>query len=220
MSGFTIRQEFQTKLVNLGVKQSVLKGLKQYCIKYSSNSLDLFHCILERIHSQPFLNRINYFYLLECCCIDEKDSKLLTLQFSANFRKLFYKNFDSILDGLLPCDPLGLINLSNVKKTVKLLRSKNAFSDKIIDEMEQKINCRNFRETKVLNIPKEDIWKKIEEDRERNKWYKEENWTQKYDSENNEKEFDDLLDAFPDVEMDTFLEDLEKEHATYVLDCL
>lgn len=133
------------------------------------------------------------------------------------FPLLVQTHMSQIFECAVPKDSKGALNLSGARKILTSWRSKNLFPPELIDNIEQSLKNHQFEESKEPAFSRSEIFRRIEEDRERHKRMKEENWIQP--SEVSERrEFEELYDCLEQPPLESLLDTLDQLHARFLYD--
>ncbi|KAJ9058748.1 hypothetical protein DSO57_1009086 [Entomophthora muscae] len=138
--------------------------------------------------------------------------------FSSNpYIALVEANLANIIDNVVPKGPNGTVNLSGTRKVLSSWRNKNIIPADLIHQMEDTLKGRQVENVHEPAFSRNEIFRRIEEDRERHKRMKEENWIQSSDP-NERSEFDELYNSLDQPNIDNLFDTLEKCHLQFLYD--
>ncbi|CCM06043.1 uncharacterized protein FIBRA_08289 [Fibroporia radiculosa] len=168
-----------------------------YALKYFSGcGEDLWDCIVEECQKGSINNRINILYLLDSLC----ETSLLAKSHQGHVgqdgaQTSFYvdyvaRDLGKIVEYVVPEGRQGLPNLMSTKQILESWRSKRVLDPQKVDdvmatldtrraslEQEQQADNTASRE-RTTTLARGEVFKRIEEDRERHKRLRERRWVQ------------------------------------------
>jgi len=190
MDPFEVRMQFLTHLRKLNASQQSIQKVVGYALKYFSRcGEDLWDCIVEECEKGSINNRINIFYFLDSLC----ETCLLAKSHNASHEpgtgqsSSFYVDFmardlRTIVECVVPEGRQGLPNLTSTKQILENWRSKRMVDTQKIDDIMTMLNNRTASlESSSMqshSLSRSDVFKRIEEDRERHKRLRERRWVQ------------------------------------------
>ncbi|KAG0013551.1 hypothetical protein BGZ82_002111 [Podila clonocystis] len=154
---------------------------------------------------------MNIFYIFDSICQQSSKAGF------TGYTDLIGKNLSSIVESVAPSGPNGNVNVAGTKKILELWRSKNYFHHGVIDVVEEPLLARELGArsmTSEAGMAKEDILRRMDEDRERHKRIREEIWIRPAD-EDPSAEFQQDWDEVSDIDEHDY-EDIECENNKYL----
>lgn len=131
----------------------------QYIYKNPDLDEDLYSCIIQELDNESLNVRLNIFYLIAQLCKTEK------------YRNWVAQDLPTILDKVVPETKVGYVNLG---ATRRVLTELDFMNDEIREWLNQReIDCKNAEDSE---LSKEEILRRMDDDRERSKQYKENIW--------------------------------------------
>ncbi|KZT04837.1 uncharacterized protein LAESUDRAFT_657250 [Laetiporus sulphureus 93-53] len=200
MDPFEVRLQFLSLLRKLNASQQSIQKVVGYALKYFSGcGEDLWDCIVEECQKGSINNRINILYLLDSLC----ESSLLAKSHSGSTgqdgsQNSFYLDYISrdlgkIVDYVVPEGRQGLPNLMSTKQILESWRTKRVLDPQKVDDVMATLDSRRTSleqeqqthshahpdpSNRAAPLPRAEVFKRIEEDRERHKRLRERRWVQ------------------------------------------
>ncbi|OBZ74069.1 CTD kinase subunit gamma [Grifola frondosa] len=199
MDPFEVRMQFLALLRRLNAlisSQQSIQKVVGYALKYFSGcGEDLWDCIVEECQKGSINNRINIFYLLDSLCEASLLAKSHTgsVGHDTSQNSSFYVDYASrdlakIVDYVVPEGRQGLPNLMSTKQILESWRSKRVIDPQKVDDVLATLETRtasleqpttaDARSEPATALPRSEVFKRIEEDRERHKRLRERRWVQ------------------------------------------
>ncbi|KAL5512499.1 hypothetical protein ACEPAG_3152 [Sanghuangporus baumii] len=208
MDPFEVRMQFLTLLHRLNASQQSIQKVVSYALKYFSRCGDLiWDCIVEECQKGSLNTRINILYLLDSLCEASLLSKASfgSASTSSSSSGNLYVDFvardlSTIVDYVVPSGREGLINLMSAVQILENWRNKRVIETQkvegILSKLEsQKVemhaaaasssvqdaspNAQGTSENAEYHaFSRNEVFKRIEEDRERHKRLRERRWVQ------------------------------------------
>ncbi|KAG0317630.1 hypothetical protein BGZ97_005095 [Linnemannia gamsii] len=155
---------------------------------------------------------MNIFYVLDSICHQSHKAGF------SGYIDLIQKNLPKIIECVTPSGPKGNVNVAGTKKILELWRARKLFSESALDKVENPLLSRelgaNAPASFDTGFTKDDILKRMDEDRERHKRIREEIWIRPSDEDPGAE----FLQSWEDVsdldEVD--YEDMEAENEKYL----
>ncbi|KAI0343453.1 hypothetical protein BDW22DRAFT_1355895 [Trametopsis cervina] len=187
--------QFLTLLRRLNASQQSIQKVVGYALKYFSKcGEDLWDCVVEESQKGSINNRINILYLLDSLC----EASLLAKSqpgfarsegispSSSLYVDYVVRDLGKIVDAVVPSGREGLPNLMSTKQILESWRSKRVVEPQKVDEVLVMLDGRNAALNSAADpqsgpanpLPRQEIFKRIEEDRERHKRLRERRWVQ------------------------------------------
>ncbi|KAH9836478.1 CTD kinase subunit gamma CTK3-domain-containing protein [Rhodofomes roseus] len=200
MDPFEVRLQFLSLLKKLNASQQSIQKVVGYALKfYASCGEDLWDCVVEECQKGSINNRINILYLLDSLC----ETSLLAKshpgsvshdpnqQHSSYYVDYVARDLGKIVEYVVPEGRQGLPNLMSTKQILENWRSKRVLDPQKVDdalatldsrraalEQEQEQEQSTELSKPINSLPRQEIFKRIEEDRERHKRLRERRWVQ------------------------------------------
>lgn len=199
-------------LSKLNASQHSIQKVASFAMRHRSMHEDLYNCIIEALDQTPSVNaRMNIFYVFDSICQQSGKASF------TGYMDLIGKNLASIVESVAPSGPKGNVNVAGTKKILELWRSKKLFHHGVIDVVEKPLSARELGArsmTSEAGMAKEDILRRMDEDRERHKRIREEIWIRPAD-EDPSAEFQQDWDEVSDIDEHDY-EDIECENNKYL----
>ncbi|KAG0258130.1 hypothetical protein BGZ95_005048, partial [Linnemannia exigua] len=210
---FEARLEFLSLLGKLNASQHSIQKVGNFAMKNRKLHEDLYNCIIEELEQTKSLNtRMNIFYVLDSICHQSHKAGF------SGYIDLIQKNLPKIIECVTPSGPKGNVNVAGTKKILELWRVRKLFSDSAIDKVEKPLLSRELGANAPTSLDtgftKDDILKRMDEDRERHKRIREEIWIRPSE-EDPEAEFLQNWDEVSDLD-EVDYEDMEGENEKYL----
>ncbi|KAL5498463.1 hypothetical protein ACEPAH_2605 [Sanghuangporus vaninii] len=206
MDPFEVRMQFLTLLHRLNASQQSIQKVVSYALKYFSRCGDLiWDCIVEECQKGSLNTRINILYLLDSLCEASRLSKAsfgpgsTSSSASGNLYVDFVaRDLSTIVDFVVPSGREGLINLMSAVQILENWRNKRVIETQKVEEVLSKLESQKAEMHAVATsaqdassntqgtsesaeshaFSRNEVFKRIEEDRERHKRLRERRWVQ------------------------------------------
>ncbi|KAF9580562.1 hypothetical protein BGW38_002730 [Lunasporangiospora selenospora] len=136
----------------------------------------------------------------------------------SGYIELIQKNLGKIIDCVTPSGPKGNVNVAGTKKILELWKARRIFQPGAIEAVEKPLLSRDLgsaaTSTAETALTKEDILRRMDEDRERHKRIREEIWIRPSD-EPPEAEFLQQWDEVSDMDENDY-ENIESDNQKYL----
>ncbi|KAG0329104.1 hypothetical protein BGZ99_003488 [Dissophora globulifera] len=210
---FEARLEFLGLLGKLNASQNSIQKVGNFAMRNKNLYEDLYSCIIEQLEQTPSINaRMNIFYVLDSVCHQSQKSGF------SGYMELIQKNLPKIIECVAPSGPKGNVNVAGTKKILESWRVKKLFPESAIDKVEKPLSARelgaNAPTATDTGLTKDDILRRMDEDRERHKRIREEIWIRPSD-EDSAAEFKQNWDEVSDLD-DNDYENMETENEHYL----
>ncbi|KAI8049527.1 CTD kinase subunit gamma CTK3-domain-containing protein [Syncephalis plumigaleata] len=199
MDPFEARLTFLDLLGRVTASQQTIQRAAQFALNEEELCEDLCSCVLEELDQASINARVNLLYT-----IDALVQPAIRGGFTG-YRDQLRPDLTRIIQAVVPEGQLGAVNLSQTRKVLETWRKKQVFSDKELEEAEQVLgdrlelhgsNVSGNEEKSIqqdtplsvavstgepaasqrLTLSKDEILRRMEEDRERHKRIREEAW--------------------------------------------
>ncbi|EIW66005.1 hypothetical protein TREMEDRAFT_45988 [Tremella mesenterica DSM 1558] len=176
---FEIRIQFLQLLKRLNASQQSIHKVVGFAVKYGSRcGEDLWECVMEECSKASLNTRINILYLLDslfdaCLSIGPPDAPYL---------KHVSEDLSRVVENVVPATREGILNLKAAKQILESWRLRRILDPNIIDASLEKLEKHRFVEIEEKKrsheqaFSKNDILRRMEEDRERHKRLRERIW--------------------------------------------
>ncbi|KAH7929564.1 hypothetical protein BV22DRAFT_1029421 [Leucogyrophana mollusca] len=203
MDPFEVRMQFLSLLRKLNATQQSIQKVVSYALKYFSRcGEDLWDCIVEECQKGSINHRINILYFLDSLCetsllakshsqVDPSTSTASTTKSKGAFYVDFVaRDLEQIVEYVVPQGRQGLPNLTSTKQILESWRSKRVIDPQKVDDVMTILDARqpsldtsgsnptDSSAPSTSSLSRNDIFKRIEEDRERHKRLRERRWVQ------------------------------------------
>ncbi|KAI0827580.1 CTD kinase subunit gamma CTK3-domain-containing protein [Trametes gibbosa] len=194
MDPFEVRMQFLGLLRRLDASQQSIKKIVGYAVKYfPSCGEDLWDCMLEECQKGSLNNRINILHLLDSLCEASLVIKPLPgvshSSSSSSYATYVSRDLQKILDGVVPDGRQGLPNLMSTKQILESWRTKRIVDPQKVEDaitvLEERRAAAVASATRASSpdsavgaLTRDDIKRRMEEDRERHKRLRERRWVQ------------------------------------------
>ncbi|KAK2463025.1 hypothetical protein APHAL10511_004680 [Amanita phalloides] len=195
MDPFEVRMHFLNLLRKLNASQQSIQKVVGFAVKYFPPcGEDLWDCVVEECQKGTINTRINILYFLdslsEACLLVKSRSNSISSDSAAKTNAGLYVDYlardvAKIVECVVPAGRQGLPNLISTKQILENWRSKRVIDPQKIDEVVASLNERNDpaeehqhqqRNSHSTALSRNDVFKRIEEDRERHKRLRERRW--------------------------------------------
>jgi len=198
---FEVRMQFLENLRRLTASQQSIQKVVHFALKfYPSCGDDLWDCLVEECQKGTVNSRINIFYLLDSLC---ETCLSIKANSSSNdksggphgsyYVELVSKDLAKLVEYVVPEGREGLPNLSAARQILENWRNKRIIDpqrvDGVITALEQRkattagpdqdnVPRTRVSESSSSTLTRPEVFKRIEEDRERHKRLRERRWVQ------------------------------------------
>ncbi|KAI0070348.1 hypothetical protein K474DRAFT_1631966 [Panus rudis PR-1116 ss-1] len=193
MDPFEVRMQFLTLLKRLDASQQSIRKVVGYALKYFSRcGEDLWDCILEECQKGSINNRINILYFLDSLCettlvtksqLNHPSSQLSSNQ--SSYVDYVTRDLNKIIESVVPEGRQGLPNLMSARQILDNWRSKRVIDPQkveevmsVLDNRKDTLESESDPKSSSAALPRNEVFKRIEEDRERHKRLRERRWVQ------------------------------------------
>lgn len=201
MDPFEARMTFLSHLRRLNASQQSIQKVVAFAVRhFVACGEDLWDCIVEECQKGSINSRINILYFLDSLC----ETCLLLRSHSSTANGPQYVDFVSrdlqkVVESVVPEGRAGLPNLTSTKQILENWRSKRIIDPQKVDDVINALNSRSTQPDPTANgtsshdqpqqpsrssskrssqLSRNEIQKRIEEDRERHKRLRERRWVQ------------------------------------------
>ncbi|KAJ8657231.1 hypothetical protein O0I10_007047 [Lichtheimia ornata] len=193
---FECRLTFLSLLEKLNASQQSITKVANYAVRHRKVAEDLYRCLVDELEQASINARLNIVYVLDA---------IFALSHKARFtgyHDLTRKDLTRIIEAVVPNDSKGIVNVANTRKIINNWRRRGYFEPSELDEAEKPLREREASASSQTGgskadegggFSKEDMLRRMEEDRERHKRFKEDLWIRPSD-ESLDAEFQQLWD--------------------------
>ncbi|KAL4063044.1 CTD kinase subunit gamma CTK3-domain-containing protein [Scleroderma yunnanense] len=203
MDPFEVRMQFLGLLRKLNATQQSIQKVVSYALKYFPKcGEDLWECVVEECQKGSINHRINILHFLDSLCemslLAKAHQPPHPIEFSSyQANGAFYvdyvtRDLSQIVECVVPVGRQGLPNLTSTKQILQNWRTKRVIDPQKVDDAMQILSTRQNRATEApapglvpppsktsdSHLSRGEIFKRIEEDRERHKRLRERRWVQ------------------------------------------
>lgn len=188
MDPFEARLQFNELLSKLTASQQTIARACTFAMRNKDLYENLYSCLIDEIVQSTINHRLNLFYLMDAICQASAKASF------PEYIKLVRDDLDSIIEHVTG-DNRGALNITSVLRVIRNWKAKKIFEEDLLQPLEAKLSEREQSlESTNGTLSKNEILKRIEEDRERHKKEKEESWL-KYRRDGDRGEFDLVWDS-------------------------
>ncbi|WWC94450.1 hypothetical protein V866_001296 [Kwoniella sp. B9012] len=176
---FEARMQFLQLLRKLNASQPSIQKVVGYAIKYGSRcSEDLWECIVEQCGKGSLNTRINILYFLDTLL----EASLPLGPIDAPYPQLVTQNLQDIVGKVVPDGRDGVLNLRSAKQILESWRLRRVIDHDVVEEALRFLEGRTHgddssnKRSHEQAFSKNEILRRMEEDRERHKRLRERIW--------------------------------------------
>ncbi|KAI7871158.1 CTD kinase subunit gamma CTK3-domain-containing protein [Spinellus fusiger] len=206
---FECRLVFLSLLNKLNASQQSIYKVASYAMRHRKLSEDLYSCLIEELEQASLNARLNIVYVLDAIFSASVKSRF------TGYVDLTKSDLERIIQAVVPNDPKGVVNLPNMRKILHHWKQKRIFDTSDIEKAEKPLLGRetNSHTASSDGFSKQDILRRMEEDRERHKRLREEIWIRSTE-EPPEAEFEQLWENTDGLDLETDYEAMMVENMT------
>ncbi|KAJ3203350.1 hypothetical protein HDU67_010240 [Dinochytrium kinnereticum] len=173
VDAFDCKMAFKELLDTLTGSANAVSKVASFALapQHRAHHLNLFECIKDRMEEIPTMNRLNLLWVLDALCQQGKKVGFKV------YYDLLRQDLEWVFATVVPDnDDAGLVNLTNVRKIIKVWKNKGIFHPSELENVERRlatfqakapITSETPRSALPQNFSKSDILRRIEEDRDR-----------------------------------------------------
>ncbi|ESK96299.1 hypothetical protein Moror_7085 [Moniliophthora roreri MCA 2997] len=198
MDPFEVRMNFLGLLRRLNASQQSIQKVVTFAVKHHPQcGEDLWDCIVEECQKGSINSRINILYFLDSLC----ETCLLVKTHSEASNTNLYVDYVSrdlpkIVENVVPEGREGLPNLVSTRQILESWRTKRVIDPQVIEAVLSVLESRKVqiqandpgaekdapfvrdKKQPSSRLPRQEVFRRIEEDRERHKRLRERRWVQ------------------------------------------
>nr|GAT50612.1 predicted protein [Mycena chlorophos] len=194
MDPFEVRIQFLNLLKRLNASQHSIQKVVTFAIKYFPPcGEDIWDCIVEECQKGSINARINILYFLDSLCdtcllVKSHSSATGTSQSTNQYVDFVSRDIGKIVQCVVPAGREGLPNLTSTKQILQNWRNKRVVDPQTVDDVLASLETRavptsssspsSSRKSSHSSLSRNEVFKRIEEDRERHKRLRERRWVQ------------------------------------------
>lgn len=171
---FEGRLAFLKILKKLTASQQSQIKTAQFALRHKDLDEDLYNCVLEELELSSPNSRVNIIYFLETLCDYSYRNGC------DSYISMIRKDISKIVQIVAPPGPQGAANISAVRKVIENLKNKAYINDQDFLQIEASLSKREDKGPNTIQnkdiFSKKEIFRRIEEDRERHKRLRENIW--------------------------------------------
>ncbi|KAI9269909.1 CTD kinase subunit gamma CTK3-domain-containing protein [Sporodiniella umbellata] len=217
---FECRLAFLGLLQKVNASQQSIHKVATFAMRHRKLSEDLYSCLVEELEQASTNARLNIIYVLDAIFSASQKAKF------TGYIDLTRPDLPRIVHAVVANDAKGIVNVPNTQKIMNHWKRKNVFDLQILEEAEKPLLERQNNKqvfllcSKPVNetFSKQDIIRRMEEDRERHKRIKEEIWIRPPEEPKN-AEFEDFWRSIdklnPEVDYEQMMTQNKQKLPTY-----
>ncbi|KAJ6620814.1 CTD kinase subunit gamma CTK3-domain-containing protein [Mycena sp. CBHHK59/15] len=198
MDPFEVRIQFLALLKRLNASQQSIQKVVGFAVKYFPPcGEDLWDCIVEECQKGSINSRINILYFLDSLCetcllVKSHSSSIGCDPGNNQYVDFVNRDIGKIVGCVVPAGRDGLPNLTSTKQILESWRSKRIVDPQTVDDVLSALRKRNphiasdvsptapapHQKSCHSSLSRSEVFKRIEEDRERHKRLRERRWVQ------------------------------------------
>ncbi|KAJ7645540.1 CTD kinase subunit gamma CTK3-domain-containing protein [Mycena polygramma] len=199
MDPFEVRIQFLALLKRLNASQQSIQKVVGFAVKYFPPcGEDLWDCIVEECQKGSINSRINILYFLDSLCetcllVKSHSSSIGSDPKNKQYVDFVNRDIGKIVECVVPPGREGLPNLTSTKQILESWRNKRVVDPQTVDDVLSALGTRTpppvtsevapatsvpHRKSSHSSLSRTEVFKRIEEDRERHKRLRERRWVQ------------------------------------------
>ncbi|KAH8554730.1 CTD kinase subunit gamma CTK3-domain-containing protein [Umbelopsis sp. PMI_123] len=204
---FECRLEFTSLLQKLNASQQSIQKVANYAMRNKRLSEDLYSCVLESLEQASMNARLNILYVLDSLCQASLKSGF------KGYVDLVRQDLDKVIAAVVPNDASGMMNAASTRKILNTWKHKGIFDKASLEIIESRLPKSEVRipDHAKQTFSKNDILKRMEEDRERHKRLREDIWIRSAE-ESEDAQFDQLWESTEPLELEFDYKEMSKEN--------
>ncbi|CAO3686808.1 unnamed protein product [Umbelopsis ramanniana] len=204
---FECRLEFTSLLQKLNASQQSIQKVANYAMRNKRLSEDLYSCVLESLEQASMNARLNILYVLDSLCQASLKSGF------KGYVDLVRLDLDKVIALVVPNDARGMVNAASTRKILNTWKQKGLFDKASLETIENRLPKSEVRipDHAKQTFSKNDILKRMEEDRERHKRLREDIWIRSAE-ESEDAQFDQLWESTEPLELECDYKEMAKEN--------
>ncbi|KAF7346125.1 CID domain-containing protein [Mycena sanguinolenta] len=195
---FEVRIQFLNHLKRLNASQQSIQKVVGFAVKYFPPcGEDLWDCIVEECQKGSINSRINILYFLDSLCetcllVKSHSSSIGSNPGNNQYVDFVNRDIGKIVECIVPPGREGLPNLTSTKQILENWRSKRVVDPQAVDDVllalgkrtpppvanQASVPASAPHRKSSSSLSRSEVFKRIEEDRERHKRLRERRWVQ------------------------------------------
>ncbi|GAA5834881.1 hypothetical protein JCM11251_002052 [Rhodosporidiobolus azoricus] len=189
MDPFEIRMQFVSLVSRLTSSVPSISKVASFALKHASRaSDDIWDCYLDEIATANLNSRINLLYLVDAL-LDKEGPKVVARRAGAgvvgtgSYRALVERDLAKMVKHVVPESREGVLNWMSTQQVLRSWKTRRLLDSDVLDavtaELEDRkaaLHADHSDTTAFANFSRNDILRRIEDDRERHKRLKERIW--------------------------------------------
>ncbi|GAA5897315.1 hypothetical protein JCM6882_001856 [Rhodosporidiobolus microsporus] len=191
MDPFEIRMQFVALVSRLTSSVPSISKVASFALKHASRaSDDIWDCYLDEIASANLNSRINLLYLVDAL-LDKEGPKVVSRGAGAgivgtgSYRALVERDLAKVVKNVVPETREGVLNWMSTHQVLRSWKTRRLLDSDVLDAVTAELEDRKAAlhshsdssdTTAFANFSRNDILRRIEDDRERHKRLKERIW--------------------------------------------
>ncbi|KAF7726522.1 hypothetical protein EC973_008653 [Apophysomyces ossiformis] len=196
---FECRLNFLALLNKLNASQQSIYKVANYAMRHRRLAEDLYSCLIDELDKASLNARLNIIYVFDAIFSASLKSRF------TGYVDLTRRDLPRIIQAVVPNDPKGVVNIPNTRKILTHWKQKCIFDASEIEQAEKPLLEREASvgtTTTSDGFSREDILRRMEEDRERHKKLREEIWIRSAE-EANDAEFEQIWETTDALDPET-----------------
>ncbi|CAE7089319.1 unnamed protein product [Rhizoctonia solani] len=186
MDPFEVRMQFLGHLRKLNASQTSIQKIVGYALKHFARcGEDLWDCVMEECQKGSLNTRMNILHLLDNLCETALlyQSGATTPSSQAPYIEYVTRDLEKIVEYVVPNSRDGLINFQSARQILESWQTKRVLDPIAVSNVLEDLEAKK---TSLKEIPatrsntsaaeRDEIFKRIEEDRERHKLLRQRRW--------------------------------------------
>ncbi|GAA5862545.1 hypothetical protein JCM1840_004221 [Sporobolomyces johnsonii] len=190
MDPFEVRMEFISLVSKLTSSVASISKVASFALKHAQKcSDDLWDCYLDEVHHATLNSRINLLYLLDAV-LDREGPKVVVKHAvggavgQGSYRALVERDLGKVVDSVVPDSREGVLNWMSAIQVLRSWKTRRLLDADVLDavtaDLENRKASLHANESDATaafaNFSRNDILRRIEDDRERHKRLRERLW--------------------------------------------
>ncbi|GAA5859640.1 hypothetical protein JCM8547_006175 [Rhodosporidiobolus lusitaniae] len=189
MDPFEIRMQFVSLISRLTSTVPSISRVASFALKHAARaSDDIWDCYLDEIASANLNSRVNLLYLLDAL-LDKEGPKVVVKGAGAgvvgtgSYRALVERDLSKVVKSVVPETREGVLNWMSTHQVLRSWKTRRLLDTDVLETVTSELESRKAAlhtddsdSTAFANFSRNDILRRIEDDRERHKRLKERIW--------------------------------------------
>ncbi|GAA5838455.1 hypothetical protein JCM9279_003248 [Rhodotorula babjevae] len=190
MDPFEVRLQFTSLASRLTSSVASVSKVASFALRHASKCAeDIWDCYLDEVSSATLNARVNLLFLLDSL-LDKEGPRLASARPPAthsgthtSYRELVERDLDKVVKLVVPDSREGVLNWMSTAQVLRSWKTRRLLDADILDQVSAELEERKARlhsgssdSSPFANFSRNDILRRIEDDRERHKRLKERRW--------------------------------------------